>query len=78
MQPLYQFAAILEMLWKDNGIRSAVSFVSEATYDSTEKDKQKFGDITCRYPPSRAGRKKNNYKIYVQIFDHSAPENILL
>ena len=61
MQPLYQFAAILEMLWKDNGIRSAVSFVSEATYDSTEKDEQKFVDITCRNPPSVDVIKKNNY-----------------
>ena len=56
-------------------IRPAVPFVSEATYD---KDKQKFVDITCRYSPSGADSKKNNYQIHVRIFNHSTPEDMLL
>ena len=59
-------------------IRPAVPFVSEATYDSTEKDKQKFIDITCRHSPSGADSKKNNYQIHVRIFDHGTPEDMLL
>ena len=59
-------------------IRPAVSFVSEATYDSTEKEKQKFVDITCRHSPSGADSKKNNYQIHVRIFDHGTPEDMLL
>jgi len=39
-------------------IRPAVPFVSEATYDSTEKDKHKFVDNTCRHSPSGADIKK--------------------
>ena len=59
-------------------IRPAVPFVSEATYDSTEKEKQKFVDITCRHSPSGADSKKNNYQIHVRIFDHGTPEDMLL
>ena len=49
-------------------IRPAIPFESEATYNSTNKDKQKFVDITCRYCSSGADSKKNNYQINVRIF----------
>ena len=48
-------------------IRLTITFVSEVTYDSTEKDKLKFVDITYRHSPSGTGSKKNKYQIYVMI-----------
>ena len=49
-------------------IRLTITFVSEVTYDSTEKDKLKFVDITYRHSPSGTVNKKNNYQIHVMIF----------
>ena len=46
------------LFFKDNiEIRLTVPFLSEAAYDSTEKDKQKFVDVTCRHFPSGANSK---------------------
>ena len=59
-------------------IRPAVPFVSEATYDSTEKDKGKFVEITCRHTPTGSDSKKNNYQVHVRKFDHGTPEDMLL
>ena len=58
-------------------IRLAVPFVSEATYDSTEKDKQKLVDITCRHSLSGTDNKKNNKQIHERYFDHSTLEDML-
>ena len=58
--------------------RPAVPFVSEATYDSTEKDKGKYIEITCRHTPAEKDTKKNNYNVHVRIFDHGTPEDMLL
>ena len=53
--------------------------MSEATYDSTEKERQKFVDITFKHSPCGAdNNKKNNYQIHVRIFDHGTPEDMLL
>ena len=58
--------------------RPAVPFVSEATYDSTERDKGKYIEITCRHSPADKDTKKNNYNVHVRIFDHGTPEDMLL
>ena len=51
--------------------RPAVPFVSEATYDSTEKDKRKYIEITCRHSRADKDTKKKNYNVHVRIFDRA-------
>ena len=58
--------------------RPVVPFVSEATYDSTEKDKGKYIEITCRHSSVDKDTKKNNYNVHIRIFVHGTPEDMLL
>ena len=56
-------------------MRPPITFVSEATYDSTKKDKQKFVDITYRHSPNEVGSKKKNDQIhemfYITVFQRT-------
>ena len=53
-------------------------FVSEAIYDSTEKNKQKFVKITDRNSSSGADSKNNNYQIHLNFFHCGTSEDMLL
>ena len=56
----------------------ALPFVSETTYDSNKNEKGKYIELICRYNPTKQYTKKNNCNVYMKIFDHSTPEDILL
>ena len=45
---------------------------------STEKDKRKYIEITCRHSPGDKDTKKKNFNVHVRIFDHGTPEDMLL
>ena len=59
-------------------VRPAVSFVSDATYNDSVKDKAKFIKVMCRYNTASKDVKANNYQIHVKKFDHGTPEDVLL
>ena len=50
-------------------VRPAVSFVSDATYHDSVKDKSKFIEVMCRYNTANKDVKK---------FDHGTAEDVLL
>ena len=58
--------------------RHTVTFVSETTYDSTEKGKGKYIEIICWHTPTEMDIKKNNYDVNVRIFYHITPEDMLM
>ena len=47
-------------------VRPAVSFVSDATYNDSVKDKAKFIEVMCRYNTASKDVKANNYQIHVK------------
>ena len=51
-------------------IRPAIPFVPESTVESdrTDKNKDKFISVTCKYRPSAGDSKKNNYVNPSQAF----------
>ena len=52
-------------------------FLSEAMYNSTEKDKGEYIDITCRNAITKQDTKKNNYNVHIRIFDHGNPGGMI-
>ena len=51
-------------------IRPAIPFIPESAVDSerTEKNKDDFITVTCRYRPSAGDSKKNNYSLQAKRF----------
>ena len=60
-------------------IRPAIPFVSESTVESdrTDKNKDEFISVTCRYRPSAGDSKKNNYVIQAKRFETGTTEDVL-
>ena len=52
-------------------VSPAVSFVSDATYHDSVKDKAEFIEVLCRYNTANKDVKANKYQVYVKKFDHS-------
>ena len=59
-------------------VRPVVSFVSDATYHDSAKDKAKFIGVMCRYNSANKDVKANNYQVHVKKFDHGTAEDVLL
>ena len=57
--------------------RSAVPFLSEAMYNSTEKDKREYINNTCRHTITKQDTRQNNYNVHVRIFDHCNPDYMI-
>ena len=60
-------------------IRPAIPFVPESAVESdrTEKNKDDFIAVTCRYRPSAGDSKKNNYVIQAKRFETGTTEDVL-
>ena len=60
-------------------IRPAIPFVPETTVetDRTDKNKDEFISVTCRYRPSAKDSKINNYTIQAKRFETGTTEDIL-
>ena len=60
-------------------IRSAIPFVRESTVESerTEKNKDAFISVTCRYRPSAGNSQKNIYVIQAKHFETETIEDAL-
>ena len=60
-------------------IRPAIPFVPESTVESdrTDKNKDEFISVTCRYRPSAGDSKKNNYVIQAKRFETGTTEDVL-
>ena len=57
-------------------IRAAIPFVPESTVESdrTDKNKDEFISVTCRYRPSAGDSKKNNYVDVQGLWSHAPSE----
>ena len=57
----------------------AIPFVPESTVESdrTDKNKDEFISVTCRYRPSARDSKKNNYVIQAKCFETGTTEDVL-
>ena len=60
-------------------IRPAIPFVPESTVESdrTEKNKDRFISVPCRYRPNAGDSKKNNYVIQAKRFETGTTEDVL-
>ena len=60
-------------------IRSAIPFVPESAVESdrTDKNKDDFFAVTCRYRPSAGDSKKKNYAIQAEWFETGTTEDVL-
>ena len=60
-------------------IRPAIPFIPESTVESdrTDKNKDEFISVTCRYRPSAGDSKKNNYVIQAKHFETGTTEDVL-
>ena len=60
-------------------IRPAIPFVPESTVESdrTDKNKDEFISVTCRYRPSAGDSKKNDYVIQAKRFETGTTEDVL-
>ena len=61
-------------------IRPAILFVPESTIESdrTNKNKDEFIQVNCRYRPSAGDSKKNNYVIQAKCFETGTTEDVLV
>ena len=61
-------------------IRPATPFVPESTVelDRTDKNKDEFISVTCRYRSSAGDSKKNNYVIQVKRFETGTTEDVVV
>ena len=59
-------------------IRPAISFEPESAveFDRTDKNKDDFIAVTCRYRPSAGDYKKNNYVIQAKCFETGLTERM--
>ena len=60
-------------------IRPAIPFVPESTVEPerTDKNKDEFISVTCRYRPSAGDSKENNYVIQAKRFKTGTIEDVL-
>ena len=59
--------------------RPAIPVAQESTVESerTDKNKDKFISVTCRYRPSAGDSKKNNHVIQAKHFETGTTEDLL-
>ena len=56
----------------------AISFVSDASWYDSCKDKPQFIEVMCRYNDTNKDIKANNYQVNARKFNHGTSEDVLL
>ena len=56
-------------------VRPAISFVSDASYHDSSKNKSKFIEMMCRYNPTNRDAKADNNQVDVRKFDQRTSDD---
>ena len=61
-------------------IRTIIPFAPESTVEieTTDKNKDEFISVTCRYRPNAGDSNKNKYVIQTNLFETETTDNVLL